>query len=285
MYLPSYTSDNTPWFFNGARIQLFPTDKLKIEPWIINGWQTYGKFNEMPGFGMQVLYRPEEWLSVLSNEYVGWDTQDAPGRLRFHSDNSLLVRYFNDPSNKWLPKAAFSITADLGFENGDGVTPFGGSGTEGHCTNATPCTQHFLSWMAYNRVWLFRGKLAANVGGGMMSNPGRYLVLAPTGQASGVPQPLSIQGLQYISPSRGFDMNPGTSFDAWDVEGGIQYMPDELVTYGLEMNRRSASVPYFAGHGGVTSPDGYITTAVPTGWRPDLVKTDIRLIADLLVRF
>ncbi len=80
-------------------------------------------------------------------------------------------------------------------------------------------------------------------------------------------------------------MNPGTSFDAWDVEGGIQYMPDELVTYGLEMNRRSASVPYFAGHGGVTSPDGYITTAVPTGWRPDLVKTDIRLIADLLVRF
>ncbi len=49
MYLPSYTSDNTPWFFNGLRVQFFPTDKLKIEPWLINGWQTYGKFNEMPG--------------------------------------------------------------------------------------------------------------------------------------------------------------------------------------------------------------------------------------------
>jgi len=38
-YQPSYVSSNTPWFFNGVRIQIFPSDKLKIEPWIINGWQ------------------------------------------------------------------------------------------------------------------------------------------------------------------------------------------------------------------------------------------------------
>jgi hypothetical protein len=38
-YQPSYVSSNTPWFFNGVRIQWFPTEKLKIEPWIINGWQ------------------------------------------------------------------------------------------------------------------------------------------------------------------------------------------------------------------------------------------------------
>ena len=29
-YQPSYVSSNTPWFFNGVRIQYFPTDKLKI---------------------------------------------------------------------------------------------------------------------------------------------------------------------------------------------------------------------------------------------------------------
>jgi hypothetical protein len=80
-------------------------------------------------------------------------------------------------------------------------------------------------------------------------------------------------------------MNPGTKFDAWDVAAGIQYMPDDYVTYGLEFNRRTASVPYFAGHGGVTSPDGYLTTAVPVGWRPDLVPTDMRMIASVLVRF
>ena len=42
-YQPSYVSSNTPWFFTGLRGQFFPTEKLKIEPWIINGWQTYGR--------------------------------------------------------------------------------------------------------------------------------------------------------------------------------------------------------------------------------------------------
>jgi opacity protein-like surface antigen len=284
MYLPSYTSDNTPWFFNGVRLQFFPTDTLKIEPWIINGWQTYGKFTERPGFGAQILYRPAEWISMLTNDYVGWDTQDNPGRLRFHSDNSLVASYYHDPKSWTFTRAAFSLTADIGFENGDGVTPFGGSGSEGSCTAKTPCTQHFLSWMAYHRLWFFGDKLGVTVGGGMMSNPGRYLVLAPTGQASPF-QALSASGVGYTAASRPFDMNAGTKFDAWDVGAGIQYMPDETVTYGVEFNRRAASVPYFAGHGGVTSPDGYLTTAVPTGWRPDLVKTDLRLIADLLVRF
>jgi hypothetical protein len=62
-------------------------------------------------------------------------------------------------------------------------------------------------------------------------------------------------------------------------------MPTEQVTYDLEFNHRQASVPYFAGHGGVTSPDGYITSPTPTGWRADLAKGDTRLIAALLVRF
>src|SRR5947208_11798106 len=68
-YQPSYVSSNTPWFFNGVRVQIFPTEKLKIEPWLINGWQSYGRFNGRLGFGGQVLYRPTGWLSVLSNDY------------------------------------------------------------------------------------------------------------------------------------------------------------------------------------------------------------------------
>ena len=57
-YQPSYVSSNTPWFFNGVRIQWFPTDKLKIEPWIINGWQSYGRLGSKPGLGGQILWRP-----------------------------------------------------------------------------------------------------------------------------------------------------------------------------------------------------------------------------------
>jgi opacity protein-like surface antigen len=293
MYIPSYTSDNTPWFFNGARVQIFTSDKLKIEPWLINGWQTYGRFNEMPGVGFQVLWRPVGWFSVLANGYGGWDAQDNPGRFRFHSDNSAEVKYFDDPKAAFFDKAAFSVTFDIGGEQGDGVTPFGGSGTEKivngvnvGCTIQTPCTQQFLSGMAYNRFWFFHDIVAFTFGGGFLHNPGRYLSLLPTGVASAIPQPLSIQGVQYspLSPNA-YDTNLGTKFDAYDFSLGLQYMPVEQVTYGLEYNHRHANVPYFAGHGGVTSPDGYITTAVPAGWRPDLVDTDDRVVFSALIRF
>jgi len=68
-YQPSFVSSNTPWFFDGLRIQWFSTNKLKIEPWIINGWQSYNKFNGHRGLGGQILYRPFEWLSIVSNNY------------------------------------------------------------------------------------------------------------------------------------------------------------------------------------------------------------------------
>jgi hypothetical protein len=74
-YQPSYVSSNTPWFFNGLRIQWFPTAKLKIEPWVINGWQSYGRFGNRPGLGGQILYRPTPWLSMVFNNYgMGEDT-------------------------------------------------------------------------------------------------------------------------------------------------------------------------------------------------------------------
>jgi hypothetical protein len=299
-YVPSYTSDNTPWFFNGLRMQIFPSDKFKVEPWLINGWQTYGKFNELPGFGAQILWQPVEWFHFNSNDYLGWDTQDTPGRTRFHTDNSWEFRYWNDDSNHMFPAAATSITADFGGEQGDGVTPF--SGTTGHndyfhpatCTNAKPCQQAFLSWMIYERLWMFDKKLAWNVGGGMMTNPGRYLVLGPTGQSSPFLQNLSTNGVQYVLPTNPFSLDPGSSFQAYDIMTGIQYMPNELITYDLEIFHRGSSVPYFAGHGGVSGPDGYTNcpagttncgTAVTAGWKSDLVKADNRLIAAMMVRF
>ncbi len=177
MYLPSFTSDNTPWFFNGLRLQVFPSDKLKIEPWLINGWQTYGVFNEMPGFGYQVLWRPVEVFSVLSNGYMGWDNQDAPGQFRFHSDDSAELRYYQDTSNHIFDRAAFSITGDIGGEQGDGVTVFGGQShpqsmagqytcsAQNISPTVRPCDANFLSWMIYNRFWFFDDRLGFTVGG------------------------------------------------------------------------------------------------------------------------
>ncbi len=78
-YQPSYVSSNTPWFFNGVRVQWFPTAKLKIEPWFINGWQSYGRFNNRPGLGGQILYRPNGNWSIVGNQYgYGEDALGIP---------------------------------------------------------------------------------------------------------------------------------------------------------------------------------------------------------------
>jgi hypothetical protein len=288
-YQPSYTSDNTPWFFNGARIQIFPSDRLKVELWLINGWQTYGKFNELPGLGYQVRYAPREWVNMVFNGYTGTDTQDHPGRWRFHSDNSLLIRYYNNPNSRGLSRAAFSVTFDLGFEQGDGVAGFHGASKatndspDLNCTNAMPCEQDFVSGMAYNRLWFYQNKIGWTVGGGFIHNPGRYLVLVPTGVATST------------GATGGFDTNPGTKFDGWDVSTTFDWMPAELLTVRAEVVHRESNVPYFAGRGGVTGPDGYkagglgspdgtISTSVPNGWTPDLVKAETRFILAVMFR-
>lgn len=272
-YQASYTSDNTPWFFNGMRIQIFPTKNLKIEPWIINGWQSYGKFNTMPGFGANITWQPNENIKLLTNDYYGTDAAGLPERKRFHSDNSLLVRYLNKPGAKGVSKMAFSLTADIGFESGGGVKPFKGD-------SLTPA-QNFLSAMAYNRVWFGRDKFAWTVGGGVMSNPGRYLVLYPTGDASPLPNPTNPTTTAGTHP---FSASPGDPFQGFDYSTNLDWMPNQSLTVRVEYVHRGTSVPYFAGRGGVTSPTGYTTTPLPTGWEPDLVRRESRLIFAVLFR-
>ncbi|PYP62800.1 MAG: hypothetical protein DMD26_15540, partial [Gemmatimonadetes bacterium] len=141
-YQPSYVSSNTPWFFNGIRIQIFLNDKLKVEPWIVNGWQSYGMFNSAPGLGAQILWRPNGAISVLSNSYYGKDWLNIANRWRLHSDNSIGVKYYDHPGGGY-DKGAISFTGDLGCESGGGVSCISsGMGSP---------AQNFKGFMIYNR--------------------------------------------------------------------------------------------------------------------------------------
>lgn len=273
-YQASYTSDNTPWFFNGMRVQIHPTKHLKIEPWIINGWQSYGKFNSMPGLGANITYMNNNF-KILTNDYFGTDAGGLPERKRFHSDNSMLVRYYANKASNGISQAAFSLTGDFGFEKGGGVNGLkDGDSTQGPA-------QYFASCMFYNRIWFAKNKLAWTIGGGVMSNPGRYLVLYPTGQASPLPNPANPSTTEGLYP---FSANPGDKFHAWDASTNISWMPNQSIEFRIEYVHREASVPYFAGPGGVTSPTGFSWTPLPADWRPDLVKTENRVIFAVLFR-
>jgi len=279
-YQPSYVSSNTPWFFNGVRVQIFPSEHLKIEPWFVNGWQSYGRFNNRPGFGFQILWRPNGWLSILGNQYaLGEDALGAPGRVRYHTDNSIQIKYYDKPGN-FLDKAAFSLTGDMGCEHGGGVSCSTNHGTG---ANFHP-KQSFLGYMLYNRLWFDKDKFGLTVGGGKINNPGRYLVLLPP-----------INGATAASGTPYFTENPGDPFKAWDASGTFDYMPSQYITFRWEFDHRAANVPYFTGSGGIT-PTNCPTTplaenicgtpgAFVPGFTPDLKKIENRIGLSILVKF
>jgi hypothetical protein len=264
-YQPSYVSSNTPWFFNGIRLQFYPTENLKIEPWIVNGWQSYGMYNEQPGVGAQILYRPTAKISMLSNNYYGADLLGVPDRKRFHTDNSVEYRYFDHPGAMYS-KGAFSLTVDAGCEMGGGVNCTGGG---------VDPKQSFLGFMFYNRIWLNNDKIGVTLGGGAMNNPGRYLVLIPP-----------INGATASSGTPYFTANPGDSYKAWDATATLDLMPDQFTTFRFEHNHREANVPYFAGAGGVTPPGGNAGSSgsIVDNFIPDLRKTETRLNVALLIK-
>jgi len=239
-YQPSFVSSNTPWFFNGVRIQWFPTDKLKIEPWIINGWQSYAKYNGSRGLGGQILWRPKPWLSLVFNNYGnGTDTLGVPGRSRIHTDDSIEVRYFNRPDELGLDKMAFSATGDLGCEYGGGVSCHNNS-------NGHP-KQSFMGWMLYNRFWFHKDLFGLTVGGGVLDNPGRYLTLL---------QP--INGATAVSGSPYSAAYPGSIFKGWDATVTADWMPSQFITFRFETGYRYSNTPYWSGRGGITPPGGNV---------------------------
>jgi hypothetical protein len=138
--------------------------------------------------------------------------------------------------------------------------------------------------MLYDRIWFAHDLFAVTVGGGAITNPGRYLVLTPP-----------INGATAASGTPYFRQSPGDPFKAWDFTVGLDWMPSQFVTFRVEFNRRGASVPYFAGPGGMTPPGASNTTngsqvtvgapgSLVPGWSPDLAKTESRINAALLVK-
>ena len=294
-YQPSYVSSNTPWFFQGIRIQTFPTHHLKIEPWIVNGWQSYGSSNSRKGLGGQIKYTPFPWLNIISNNYgLGHDDLYTPKRSRIHTDNSVEIKYFDRPGNG-LDKMALSFTGDLGCEFGGGVSCHGD-------TKGGP-KQSFIGYMLYNRFWFHRDLFGLTIGGGQINNPGRYLVLIPpingeTAASAAINSPY-------------FTENPGDKFKAWDTSATFDYMPRQWITFRFEGDYRHANVPYWSGAGGITPPpetnNGFPTqyacmngsasgqTALSAAtascaanggvWSPDLRRDEVLFDIDLMVKF
>jgi hypothetical protein len=320
-YQPSFVSSNTPWFFNGLRVQWWPTQNLKIEPWLINGWQSYAKFNSKPGVGGQILWMPNDSLKLVFNSYsIGQDN------LSCQSNNTSGSNGTTDslcqPQNGGNPYASVGSYVGAGGpvdwsrvkriheddsievkyydargKGGDGVSKMAFSYTVdigceyggGVTCSSGKNKESFLGMMLYDRTWFHNDLYAVTVGGGFMNNPGRYLALTPP-----------INGATAATGSPYFTQAPGQKLFQWDTQLNFQFMPKDWITWWTEATYRHSDVPYWSGSGGVTPPggnNGSPTSCVggssnaTTGqcsagdWFPDLRTRELVYGAGVLVKF
>jgi len=273
-YQPSFVSSNTPWFFNGLRVQWFPTQTLKIEPWLINGWQSYAKFNSKPGFGGQILWIPNDRLKLVFNTYsVGQDnlncqqnaangqgTENIPCNpqnggnpnaptgsyvgggppvnwsrvTRVHEDDSILYKYYDAKGSGGAGVSKMAFSLTV-----DLGCEYGGGVYCSHGQNK----ENFFGIMAYDRTWFHNDLYAVTFGGGFMNNPGRYLALTPP-----------INGATAATGTPYFTQQPGQKLYQWDTQLNFQYMPKDWITWWTEVTFRHSDVPYWTGSGGITPP-------------------------------
>jgi hypothetical protein len=320
-YQPSFVSSNTPWFFNGLRVQWWPTQNLKIEPWLINGWQSYAKFNSKPGVGGQILWIPNDSLKLVFNSYsIGQDNLSC--QTNNTSGSNGTADSLCQPQNGGNPNAAVGSLVgpggpvdwsrvkrvheddsvevkyyDARGKGGAGVSrmafsytvdigcEYGGGVT---CSGGRN-KESFFGMMLYDRTWFHSDLYAVTIGGGFMNNPGRYLALTPP-----------INGATAATGSPYFTQAPGQKLYQWDSQLNFQYMPKDWITWWTEGTFRHSSAPYWSGSGGVTPPGGNNGSpgscvgggsSASTGqcdlgdWFPDLRTREVVYGAGVLVKF
>jgi hypothetical protein len=96
--------------------------------------------------------------------------------------------------------------------------------------------------------------------GDFVKNPGLYLAFSPSP----------------ITPNDFTDAIANDSkqdITIYQASATFDIMPNDFMTFRLEARYRKSNKPYFAGHGGTTSPDGWVDTPIQN-WRPDLTSDE-----------
>ncbi len=245
-YNHAFMSDFTPYYFFGFRGQFFLTERMKLELWVVNGWQTFGEWHESRAGGYLWNWRPREWISLVNSLYAGREAEGDPQSLRIYTDNNLQIRYYKNPNNCFLRSLALSLVADVGHEH-RGNAPSGWMGGA-QLANRFDWTD---KWKSTIRIDFFDDQT----------------------QAISTKLPV---GSPYTLPDHGPLRVGGAS-------ATMDYWPSPWLLTRVEYSHREANQPYFSGHEGITGPDG-VLPADPTTFTPQLVKRDDRITFNVTLR-
>ncbi len=214
-YTHPFVSDFTPYYFFGGRVQMYPRDDLKVELWVVNGWQTFGQWHEGRAGGYLLNWRPTERLSFANVVYAGQEQPNDAKAVRVYTDNYAMFQYYKSRAGA-LSSAAFCIVGDVGYEErsvGAGGIMLGSSLT------------HRLD---FSSGWAF------TIRGDIYYDKSRAITTQ---------LPL---GSPYTLPEG------DKSFLGGGLATTIDYLPSPWLLWRLEYAHREANVPFFSGNNGIT---------------------------------
>lgn len=107
----SLFADNSPYFETGAKISYTSeSGKWFVSGLVLNGWQRIQRVdgNSTPAFGHQLIFKPNENLTINSSSFIG---NDKPDSIR-------QMRYFHNLYAVYQINKKFGLTAgfDIGAE-------------------------------------------------------------------------------------------------------------------------------------------------------------------------
>lgn len=269
-YTHPFVSDFTPYYFSGLRTQLYLLENHKLELWLVNGWQSFGRWHDALTGGYLYNVRIGSRLSLTHTLYAGQEQTRASDpnsqSFRLYSDNYAQWLVFDDLKRDFFQRLALCLVADVGYEfrgptAGEVVdgrrTPPNGPMTGGSLTLRVEWTRALMTTL--------RGDFFYD-------------------RSSAVVYPLPL-GNQYTLPGNGSTVNP-FEFLGGGFTATVDFRPSPWLLLRLEYAHRAANQPYFSGPGGITGPNGLppVDDTARENFSPDLRLTDDRVVANVTLR-
>ncbi|MDR2216674.1 MAG: porin [Nevskiaceae bacterium] len=107
----SLSADNSPFFETGAKVTyVTPDGKWLVSGLILNGWQRIQRpdGNSTPAIGHQIVYKPNDRVTLNSSSFIGNDKSDDQRQMRYFH-NFYAQFQLND---QWSLTTGFDIGAE-----------------------------------------------------------------------------------------------------------------------------------------------------------------------------
>ena len=230
-------------------LQIFPTDRLKVELWLINGWQTYGKFNELPGVGYQIRLRAARVDQASCSTATSAPTRRIiPAACASTPTTASSSATTTIPMSKGVSRGAISVTVRPRLRAGRRRRRLLRRSKahqrrarrqlhQRHAVRAGLRQRHGLQQALVLQEPASAGWSAA----ASSTTPAAISCSCPTGVA----------GAHASTPTRA---RPSTAGTSRRTSAGTRRRTSPSAS---RARTTASSEPYYAGRGGVTGPDGY----------------------------